>query len=78
MREAFRRAWGRGAGGWRVTLTVVVGRTVQHLWVTGRFAPWQRRARRYRPVLPDQARRLLAEPPAMEKRLFELSVAWLG
>ena len=28
--------------------------------------------------LPDQARRLLAEPPAMEKRLIELSVAWPG
>ena len=28
--------------------------------------------------LPDQAQRLLAEPPAMEKRLIELSVAWLG
>jgi hypothetical protein len=28
--------------------------------------------------LPDQARRLLAEPPAMEKRLIELSVSWPG
>ena len=28
--------------------------------------------------LPDQARRLPAEPPAMDKRLIELSVAWLG
>jgi len=26
--------------------------------------------------LPDRARRLLAEPPAMQKRLIELSVAW--
>jgi len=26
--------------------------------------------------LPDRARRLLAEPPAMEKRLIELSAAW--
>jgi hypothetical protein len=28
--------------------------------------------------LPDQARRLLAEPPAIEKRLIELSAAWPG
>jgi hypothetical protein len=26
--------------------------------------------------LSDRARRLLAEPPAMEKRLIELSAAW--
>jgi hypothetical protein len=28
--------------------------------------------------LHDQARRLLTEPPAMDKRLIELSVAWPG
>ena len=28
--------------------------------------------------LPDRAQRLLAEPPAMDKRLIELVVAWPG
>ena len=42
-----------------------VGRTdVKHLWVTVGW-PMAGLARRYRPFLPDQARLLLAEPPAM-------------
>jgi hypothetical protein len=65
-----------GPGGMAGHPNGVVERPVQHLWVTGRFAPWPRRARRCWPVC--LIRRLLAEPPATEKRLIELSVAWLG
>jgi hypothetical protein len=50
---------------------------VQPLGV-GRFVPMSETSEAMLAGLPDRVQRLLADPPAMDKRLIELVVAWPG
>src|SRR4051794_5813439 len=65
------------ARGDRRHCTAVAEGTVQPLGV-GRFGPMSETSEAMLVGLPDRVQRLLADPPAMDKRLIELVVAWPG